>query len=64
MTRINILIVSAAMLVTGLAMIVVLSHILPANADGQIPLELTGGGMLTVGFIAGGVVMRLTRRDS
>ncbi len=61
MKRINLLIVLAAMLATGLGMIVVLIQIFPGDADGRLPLALTGGGMVTVGSIAAGVVMRLTR---
>jgi hypothetical protein len=62
MKRINVLLVLAAMLAGGLGMIVVLIQIFPDKADGQLPMALTGSGMVTVGFIAAGVVMRLMRR--
>ena len=61
MKRINLLIVLGAMLASGLGMIVVLIHIFPGDADGRLPLALTGSGVAIVGFIAAGVVMRLTR---
>lgn len=61
MKRINLLLVSAAMLAAGLGIIVVLIQIFPGDADGQLPLALMGSGMVIVGFIAAGVVMRLMR---
>ena len=61
MRRINLLVVLAAMLATALGTIVVLIQIFPGNANGQLPLALTASGMVIVGLIAAGVVMRLTR---
>ena len=61
MMRINLLIVFAVMLASGLAMIVLFIQIFPGNADGRLPMALTGGGMVAVGFIATEVMRRLTR---
>jgi len=64
MKRIKFLIVSAATLATGLGMIVVLIQLFPGDAEGSLPLVLTGSGMATVGSIAAGVVVRITRWDA
>jgi hypothetical protein len=56
MTRIKVLAALVVMLATGLGTIVVLIQIVPANADGRLPLTLTASTMVAAGLIAAGVL--------